>query len=287
MCLNFYFDESGYKGYLKDKPNDSDFCLVAGYSINSKIIQEFSVKLKEIFQGVVLNSGEKFHATDIFKDNRNLDIKAKFINLINEEKNLQILHSAIYCIGFFNNRNYINELTKTTKESIANKRIKPSGVHNNENIYHIAFTDIIVKIDELCNENNSTKLTLITDRVDKSVEKECFKILKEINENETKIVHTGYDTVDKVVVHGSINMQIQGFDMGVNHIKELQIDYLNSELTIAADIITNLIYRHIKFKIDNGFKDGLNGTAIFNDFELKDKIVYLDNENLNDKIYKK
>ena len=101
------------------------------------------------------------------------------------------------------------------------------------------------------------------------------------------ITTTGFDTINKVVVHGNVNARIQGFDMGVNHIKELQIDYLNSEFTIAADIITNLVYRHIKFKIDNGFIGGLNGTAIFDDFILKDKIAYLDDENFLDKIYKK
>jgi predicted DNA-binding ArsR family transcriptional regulator len=287
MSINFYFDESGYKGYLNERPNDSDFCLVAGFSINSDAVQEFSTELKDIFKDVYINPGEKFHATDIFKDNKNQVIKNRFISLIKKKRNLQILHSAIYSIGFFNNNENNNRLNKITIESIATSKIKPSGVHSNENIYHAAFTDIIIKIDELCSENNINKLNLITDRVDENIKKECQKILNNINKNETTMTTTGYDTINKVVVHGSINTKIQGFDLGVSHIKELQIDYLNSELTIAADIITNLIFRHIKFKIDNGFIDGLNGTAIFDDFELKDKIAYLDDENLLDKIYKK
>ena len=62
---------------------------------------------------------------------------------------------------------------------------------------------------------------------------------------------------------------------------------LNSELTILADIITNLIYRHIKFMIDKGFSSGLNGTEIFSDFVLQKKIIYLDDNNFYDKMYKK
>lgn len=187
----------------------------------------------------------------------------------------------------FNNKDRFNTEIKEIKEARTNSKIKLSGVHNNENIYHAAFTNIIIKVDELCRENNATKLQLITDRVDDSIKDVCEKILNEVNENETSITQTGYDTIDKVVVYGSINMQIKGFDMQASHTKELQIDYLNSELTIAADIITNLIYRHIKCKIDNGFKEGLNGNEIFKDFELKDKIIFLDDENLIDTIYKK
>lgn len=285
MSINFYFDESGYKGNVSEKPNEYDFCLVSGFAIKTANIHTFSAKLRNIFQDIVLNPGEKLHATDIFKDNKNLNIKTQFIDLINKS-DLYILHSAIYCIGFYSSLKTFEEITKPSNDS-ADSRIKPSGIHKNENIYFKAFTDVMVKIDVLCEDNNVAKLNLISDRIDESIKKECQKILVEINKNITEKEYTGFDTVDKVVVSRSIKMQLQGFDMNVNHIKELKIDYANSELTIAADIITNLLFRHIKYKIDNGFSGGLNGTDIFKDFLLKDKIAYLDDNNFYDKMYKK
>jgi hypothetical protein len=286
MVMNFYFDESGYKGNLSEIPNDSDFCLVAGFAMDSDHVQDFSEQLKKILNDVKLNPGEKFHATEIFKDKRNEDIKTKLLTLIIEEPRLFIFHSAISCLGFFKSKEKFKKLLGSFK-STTDSGIKPSGVHNKDNIYFETFTDIMIKIDEFCNENNVTKLNLITDRIDEGIEKECQKIINEINLNLTERKHTGFDTISKTVIQGSVKMEIKGFNMGVKHIKDLQVDIQNSELTIAADIITNLIYRHIKNKLEAGFNEGLNGTELFNDFILKNKIIYLDNENFYDKIYKK
>ena len=286
MDYNFYFDESGYKGYLQDKPDENDFCLIAGLLISVTDEPKVLSRLTELFNSIVISDGEKLHATDIFKDGKNPNVKSQFLDFIKNEPTIHIFHSAVYCIGVYNDRAFTQNVLDTNKIDNSSNPIKTSLNKKKENIYHVPLTDIIIKLDEFCN-TDCNKLNLITDRIDESIEKESKKVINQINENETSSVHTGFDTINKSVVSKTLTINIKGFDLSVNHIKELTIDYLNSNLTIAADIIVNLIFRHLKSKIENGFNNGLNGNEVFEDFELKDKIKFLDNDSFSDKLYPK
>jgi Protein of unknown function (DUF3800) len=286
MDYNFYFDESGYKGYLQEEPNHNDFCLIAGLLISKTDESSILAKLTDLFSSIEINKGEKLHATDIFKDGKNSDIKKKFLDFIKGESKIHIFHSAVYCIGVYNDRVFTQNILDRNKIDKPSNPIKTSLNKKKENVYHIPFTNIIIKLDEFC-DNDCSKLNLITDRIDESIEKESKKVINEINENESRTIYKGFDTRNQTVVSKTLTINIKGFEMGVNHIKELTIDHQNSNLTIAADIIVNLIYRHLKSKIENGFDKGLNGNDIFENFELKEKIVFLDDNSLTDKLYKR
>lgn len=286
MAYNFYFDESGYKGYLQEKPNENDFCLIAGLLVSVEDESNILTKLTEIFSSIIVGEGEKLHATEIFKDGKNQDVKTKFLEYIKEESAINIFHSAVYCIGVYNERIFANNIIETNKIDNTSNPIKTSLNKKKENVYHVPFNDIMIKLDEFCN-TNCEKLNLITDRIDESIEKESMKVINEINENVTRSNHTGFDTINKSVVSKTLTIEIKGFDLSVNHIKELTIDFSNSNLTIAADIIVNLIYRHLTSKIESGFNNGLNGNEVFEGFKLKDKVIYLDDNCLTDKLYSK
>lgn len=272
MNLNFYFDESGYKAKLsKGQPSNTKFCLIAGIAILSENSTIYSHILRRIFQNIKLEEGVKLHATEIFKDHKHSSIKEDFIEFI-KHNDFHILHSVIHCIDFYNEIKDLKESSRMTSST----SIKPSGEHEDNGYYKEAFTEVIIKVDEFSRSNHVTNVRLISDEIDPSVEKECNEILKAINKNEYRHVYKGFDTDKKIPVErGSILIQVIEPNLSVNHTKELTIDHENSELTIAADIINNLIYRHIEYKIDTGFIGNLKSRELFNDFPLKDKIAFL------------
>lgn len=125
MELYFFYDESGDKGYLRSKPEPHDFCLIAGFVLPENDLTEFSNKLKILFDKIKIDDIKKLHATEIFKDNQNQEIKTEFIEIILNEQNLKIICSSLYSLGVYNERLHIEDLKKQAEALTKNSILPP------------------------------------------------------------------------------------------------------------------------------------------------------------------
>jgi len=103
----------------------------------------------------------------------------------------------------------------------------------------------------MCKTENSTDLIMITDHIDNQLLKEALNELNYLKQEVHIHTYSAYDTLEKQVVFKKLTFRVEGFDIAVKNIQTIEIEGTPSYITLAADILTNSLYRHLKFKIAN------------------------------------
>jgi hypothetical protein len=281
-----YFDESGDKGYLRKKPGPNQFCLLAGIAFPERNKNSLKQVLEEILSEIDEDGIDKCHAYEIFAEGKNQDLKQRVFNFILNEPELLIFHSAIPSKGLYQYRKFIDDLIEDLRKSRRNTHIKYSGENNpkKEDIYHQVLLPFLMKIDEMCRIEGSEAM-LLTDKIDSRKLKKSRELITMLSRNKKIEKQTGYDTRKDEVVEGSVITSVEGFDAAINSIKGFETVPKKEPFCLMADIVTNSIYRHLNWKREQDEAINLNGEEIFEDFELKEKIAFLDDNSMIDKLY--
>ena len=242
--VHFYFDEAGEKGFLEgDFPNEA-FGLVAGIALPTRNVIQMNEEIQEIFKELNCENVEKIHATEIFKDGNNKVIKEKFFSYLTQKEEWLFVYEAMYPKGYmeFNKTKPVSTLAK-------NPRFKRSQNKKKERLYNHLLEGIIVKLDKICNIENSSNLQMITDCIDKKLLKEAMSELEYLKQDEQKSTSSAFDILNNKVVFRTLTSKIEGYDLAIKNINTIEIEEIPSYLTLAADILANALYRHLTFKI--------------------------------------
>lgn len=145
--VHYYFDESGEKGFLDSGFSASDIGLVAGIALPERVVPTFESECSKILSRLDSQGVEKQHATELFKDGKNLAIKDALLDLLKNREAWLLIYEAIYQLGFFMNEESTKEVYSKHKPS--NPRVKVSRNEKRQRIYTALLEGIIVKLDEV------------------------------------------------------------------------------------------------------------------------------------------
>lgn len=280
---HYYFDESGEKGFVSDSHADSDIGLVAGLALPDSQLSVFASKAENLMSKLNEASDEKLHATDIFRDGRNSEIKQEAFSFLAEADNWLLVYEAVYPKGLHMRRVSTDQIL-SPPDSLRSP-IKHSKNPSRERIYTHLVEAVIVKLDEIARMEESNSVVMQTDRIDSGLLKELHATLSDLQSSESTIQVTGYDPEAKKLVQGAITTSVIGFDIAVKHIKEIKTERSESPLTFLADLITNALYRHLKAVIKEKGPIALHSDAAVSDFSLYGKVAFVGENYVPDLLY--
>jgi hypothetical protein len=278
--VHFYFDEAGEKGFLEGDFSPEVFGLIAGVALPTRNVSIMNEELQDIFKDLDCTDVNKIHATEIFKNGGNQKIKDRFFSYMAAKEEWLLVYEAMYPKGYIN---FNSKLTQNN--STENKRYKPSNNPKRERLYNHLLEGVIVKLDEICKTENSTDLLMMTDRIDKQLLKEALNELNYLKQEEHIHTTSAYDTVENKVVFRALTSRVEGFDVTVKNIHTIEIEDTPSYMTLAADIMTNSLYRHLTFKILNRTSIRLHSNHAVEGFELQSRIALTDDNYIMDSLY--
>jgi hypothetical protein len=274
--VHFYFDEAGEKGFLEGAFSDEVFGLVAGIALPTRNVNQINENLRMIFSGLNCDDVEKIHATEIFKDGANQEIKESFFKYLDQAQEWLLVYEAMYPKGYMKS-------PKPVMPTRENTRYKTSQNKKRERLYNHLLKGLMVRLDEIC--KNSTNLQMVTDRVDQKLLREALEQLEYLKQEEHKSTKSAFDTQEDKVVYRTITSKITGFGIAVKNIDTIEIEETPSYLTLAADILTNSLYRHLTSKIEEHGPVRLHSGIATDGFVLKSRIAFTDDNYIMDSIY--
>jgi hypothetical protein len=268
-------DESGAKGYSdKEESYDGEIGVIAGYLIPASYLDLVKINFESIKSKYLTDA--KVHVTDLNTQEQS-SIRQEIYSFI-IETNIICVYEAIHTQGFYENYDRLASLIENNKRNLRSS-VKVSSRKNKELLHEHLFQGVFGKALAFCIDQfgEEFELKVITDRVDESIKKRFIESAEELinvgKEHETKV--TGFDTSTKKVVEGSIVSRIDNAQEVIGDFSKIKysIDYEDSGLTLAADVIVNGLNHHFKSRsaLDVGLN--LNDRVAVNSHPLKN-IIY-------------
>lgn len=279
----YYFDESGEKGFLDSNFSDSDIGLIAGIALPARVVGAFEPEANAILSRLDMSGVDKEHATELFKDGKNLDVKNALLDFLRNRDEWLLIYEAIYPLSLF----MAEESTRNlfAKHKPANPRVKISKNEKRLRIYTALLKGIIVKLDEMCRIEGSSELSMISDRLDEGIHKEAIQTLDYLKQETHTQTVSGFDTETRKVVHGKIESRVEGFDFTVRHIVGIKTELTPSCMTIVADVISNTLFRHLRSMVVQNPGIRLHSNAAIRGFHLAKRIAFVDDNYIIDTLY--
>lgn len=258
--IKLIIDESGAKGFSdKTESLPGELGIIAGYLIPEEYYTAVQSDICSIKDKYITD--KKLHITDLSPQQQE-QLRAEIFNYF-KEKNVYWTYEAIYVEGFHQNAEFIDSLKDKAKAERTSS-IKLSGNRTKDLLHSELFLGAFGKGIAFCLDyvGNEFRLDVITDNIDKDIMKrfneEAHRLLS-VGERKTRIV-TGCDPASKKVLKGSISTEVVegkeafGDFSGVS----FTITCEDSALTLAADVLANSVFYHLKQKQANNFGQPLN-----------------------------
>lgn len=278
--VHYYFDESGEKGFLDPNFSASDIGLIAGIALPARLVSTFDSEISQILSRLDTREIVKAHAVELFRDGKNLGIKDELLNFLKNRGEWLLIYEAIYPLGLYKNEKTTQELISKYKPN--NPKIKTSKNENKLRIYTALLSGIIIKLDELCLIEGSHDVRMISDQIDVGILREALITLDYLKQDVHVQKMSGFDPCTGQIVRGSVKSKVTGFDTKVKHVSDLKIENSISNLSIAADIVSNTLYRHLKSEIGKRSFLRLHSRKAVDQFILKDRIAFVGDDYIMD-----
>lgn len=279
----YYFDESGEKGFLDSNFSALDIGLIAGIALPARVVGAFQAEANAILSRLDTSGVDKEHATELFIDGKNLSVKNELLDFLRNRDEWHLIYEAIYPLGLFKAEESTRNLF--AKHKPANPRVKISKNEKRLRIYTALLEGVIVKLDEMCRIEESSELSMISDRLDEGIHKEAIQALDYLKQEVHIQTVSGFDTETKKVVHGKIESRVEGFDVTVRHIAGIKTELTPSCLTIVADVISNTLFRHLRSVVEAIPDIRLHSKAAISGFHLANRIAFIDDNYIVDTLY--
>lgn len=282
--VHYYFDESGEKGFVRKDFALSDIGLIAGIALPSRCIPEFESSISKILSKLNTSNVKKIHATELFSDGNNIKVRDELLDYLSKKNEWLLIYEAVYPLGIYQSKKIESEIFN--KHKPVNPRVKTSKNSEKSRIYNTLLKGVIIKLDEMCKTEKSPNLLMVSDHIDQGLHKEALETLGYLKIKEHRKTVTGFDTVTNKVVSRDILSKVEGIDVSVKHIDTIIIDSIESPMTIAADIITNTLYRNIKNVIKTSNETvRLHSDKALEGYVLKKKIAFIGDDYIMDNLY--
>ncbi|HIS53510.1 TPA: hypothetical protein IAA82_00985 [Candidatus Galligastranaerophilus gallistercoris] len=287
MKIYLICDESGCKGF-SDKLTDTnqDIGVFAGYSIPEDKIEDFKLNINSIASKYANEDG-KTHITDLSEQNQML-LRNELFNFVLSLKGFYFFYEAIHHNGFCKHHKDNELFLKEHKHE--NPRFKTSENHSKYRLHTTLFQSLFTKNIAFLLDLNIKEFDIhvITDKIDVPIIKEFDRSIQDFLNLESKTEYTGYDTIDKQVKRGSIEVKVEGIPDYRENLKNYCINIAteeNENLVLLADVLANSILYCLNKNKENQF---LNSRASLEEHPLY-KCLYapdIDGGWINDIMYR-
>ncbi len=281
--VHYYFDESGEKGFVREGFDKTDLGLIAGIALPSRSIPKFETSVSAILSKLNTSDVDKVHSTELFNDEGNRQVRDELLEFLSTTDEWLLVYEAVYPLGIHQSEKSKSDIFNKNKAD--NPRVKVSKNPQKMRIYNSLLEGVIIKLDEICKNENSSNLVMVSDHIDTGIHKEALETLGYLKEKEHQKTVTGFDTVANKVVSKDILSRIEGVDIFVKHVNTIEVESTSSSMTVVADIIANTLYRHIKSKIETNETLRLHSLKTLEGYVLNSKVAFLDDNYVMDNIY--
>lgn len=241
-------DESGAKGYSNNQESHAgEFGVMAGYLVPSGMLDTLRTRLEAIRDQFATNG--KLHITDLAPPRQNALRQATYDCL--QQAKLRWVYEAIYVQGYYKQNAAINAMTQQA-HAARRSTVKTSWRAHREILYASLFTGVFGKALAYCVDKvaRPCQISVVTDRTDEAILKQFRDEADNLMNVASLQVHmgAGFDTATKQVVHGSVTTTVDdphgvlGDFSGVSYALKCE----DSALTLAADVLVNGLYYHLK-----------------------------------------
>lgn len=279
----YYFDESGDFGYLDKEPPAGSFGVVAGFAFPASHGDEYSRILNELYLTLETTGCDKIRSAFVFVGNRNKEIFDKYLDFFLDNQ-LLIIYEAICLRGAYKNKMELDDIIKRNTTTTKENNIITITKDEQDNMYHDVLKGIIIKLDTMCSLEGNNSLSMVSDNIDKKILKISKRNLNDLSKKDYNRSYKMFDKSKRQNFTSKITIRTDFPDMDVKYVKEIGITTDNGP-AFAADFVSNSIYRHLKEKIKTGHANKLHAKEIMEGYPLIKKIVFLNDEDMTDKIY--
>lgn len=268
-------DESGAKGYDNNKEqHQGEFGVMAGFALPESKAEAFVSGLSGIVQSIAAEG--KLHITDLEPAAQEM-LRQRLFDYFSECRALWF-YEAVYVQGFHEAHGRVKQLSEEAMEA-RRSSVKLSLNPTKESLHGQLFlgtfgSGLALAMDYI---GPAFHLKVVTDRVDEPILKifkaQADQLLNVGQPDRTEV--TGFDTEKKEIFRGVIETSvISGNDAfgdfsGVTY----EIECADNLLTLAADVLANSVYYHLKKIQDNTPGASLNSPEAIHGHPLQ-HIVY-------------
>jgi hypothetical protein len=257
--IQFIIDESGAKGYSDNtEAVPGELGVMAGFLIPEEFVATVQAELGTISSK--FRSQTKLHVTDLVLQDQEALRSAIFDYF--RVRGIPWVYEGIYVQGFHEHMQLVNGIATEAMGS-RRSRIKLSYTQKAKLLHAELFVGAFGKGIAFAMDcvGNEFQLNIVTDRVDRELMKlfrtKADRLLNAEQPLSRKV--TGFDPDTQKVVRGEIRTTlVSGHEAlgdlsGVNY----SIRCADSSLTLAADVLANSVYHHLRTK-----QSGVVGTAL-------------------------
>jgi len=275
-------DESGAKGYAdQDEQRPGEVGVFAGLMVPEELLTDASRRLEDAVSTHRAADG-KLHITDLDAAAQT-ELRTRIFDVIRELQ-LPCFWYAIHVAGFRDHHLRLEEIHAQTRHEIAtrnpNPRVKRGSARNEPELLHNAlfqglYSNIVAFIEE--RRPGQVEIEVRTDRIDAPIaelfRKESAELLDDSPRTSTV---SGYDTVDKKVVRGSIttSMTYPASMKIETEVTALTITPTGDDdpLVVAADVIANSLSHLFHQRSSADLYSDLNRPEAVRDHPLADAL---------------
>ncbi|MDH0796450.1 MULTISPECIES: hypothetical protein [Pseudomonas] len=265
----FYCDESGAKGYADQKEAfPGEIGVFAGILVPEQLHADLSEKFDTIALQFKPAEG-KLHIADLPDEQKGALRQALFDEI--QAAGLPCFWYAIHVAGLNDYYTQQNELLRTSRAAVEAQRISPARVKTGSvreelpSMHVQLFAGLHAHIVAFLLERGLTNvdLEIRTDQVDSPLNKKFEEVATELLETDPQVIQTtGYDTLEKKVVHGQMTISVQyPAEMEIPPvIRSLSIKPIDDSdgLVLAADVLANSLHHHFKNRTEEELYSPLN-----------------------------
>jgi len=286
MNIMMIMDESGSMPRAdKDETEYGDFGLNVGLLIHPTQESSFREYLE---QNCPIPLGKNTHITDLANEDQESVRLFAFDAL--KRFDIQIVYEAIYVNGFHYAEKVLLE-KYTTEEALPEPRVKVSKKHDNPSMQSKLIEGTILKaisfVFEKVGEHHVIKI--LTDRVEDKLLQEVRSEIDHIYDlqNPQKNEFSGFDTKTKKIVKKTMTTTVEGLPDLPKNEYDIQILPKDHVLNLAADVVANSLYHHIRSMVEDPSSElpTLNARGSIAGYELEHLII-VSSEDYSDKYYK-
>lgn len=279
----FVIDESGAKGYSDNKENfKGEIGVLAGFLILEDNIEIARKELDIIKRKYLID--DKVHITDLDSKSQ-YDLRAE-IFLYLKHRNIHWVYSAVYVQGFYENARRRKQLDEKLNQIITPKsqNIRKELLHSE--LFESAFSDAIDLISRTYGFDFN--LSIISDVIDKSTLEKFKKAANNFLYISKEYFINRCDRNKNRPYKVKISQKLISDSEYLADFKNIKFDISSedSALTLAADVLVNSVYYHLKNDSNLG---ALNDSNSLIKHELKKLLFqsspYIDNKSFTDVIY--
>lgn len=241
-------DESGAKGYSDNQESYAgELGVMAGFLVPSSMLDSLHKRLETIRDQFATDG--KLHITDLTPSRQGALRHAIYDCL--QQANLRWVYEATYVQGYCEQNEAVNAITQQVHAARRSTVKIPWRAHR-EMLHASLFAGVFGKALAYCVDEvaRPCQISVVTDRTDEAILKQFREAADDLMNVASPLVHpgTGFDTATKQVVHGTVTTTVHdphgvlGDFSGISYTLKCE----DSGLTLAADVLVNGLYYHLK-----------------------------------------